>query len=104
MRRVSPRYVTGGNGVPGATIARPAGHRIASAAGDPLFLLGVGSGKTNKRSLIAAIAVTTPSVKTPAVPEVPIRIVGLKLPIVSSRVMRVRSRHSYAATSTGDRA
>jgi hypothetical protein len=104
MRCVRPQWTTGSDGLPVATIARPSDHRIASAAVHSLLLGGFDSGNTIGRSLVAAIARTTPSVNRPAAPDVPMRIVGSKLRMVSSSVMCAGSRHSYVATSSTGRA
>ena len=92
MRYVRPRWTTGSNGLPVATIARPSDHPIASSAVHSLLLVGFDSGNTIGRSLTAAIARTTASVNRPAVPDVPMRIVGLKLRMVSSSVTCAGSR------------
>ena len=79
---------TGANGLPVATIARPSDQRTACSAVHSLLLVGFESGNTIGRAWIAAIDRTTPSVNAPGVPDVPTRIVGLKLRTASSSVTR----------------
>ena len=73
--------------------ARPADQPIASDAVHSLLRVGFDSGNTIGRSLTAAMARTTASVNRPDVPDVPMRIVGLKLRMVSSSVMCAGSQH-----------
>src|SRR4051794_41508009 len=91
IRCVRPSNVTGGNGLPVATIARPSDQVTACSAVHSLLLVGFDSGNTTGRSFTAAIARTTASVNTPGVPEVPSRIVGRKFAIASASDTHARS-------------
>ena len=94
MRWRLPSTVTGSNGLPVATIARPSDQRRASSGVPSVFEVGFESGKTMGRALSRAMARTTGSSKMPGVAEVPISMVGLAFSTVSSSVICVRSLHA----------
>jgi hypothetical protein len=104
MRYLRPPWCTGSNGLPVATIARPSDQRIASSAVHSHFDVGFDSGKISGRSLQLAIRRMTFSVNVPGVAETPMRMDGFAFAIVSSSVMRARSRTVHDADSCGSRA
>src|SRR5512140_1367289 len=76
IRNCLPRYETGANGLPVATMARPSDHRTASFGVHSDFAVGLDSGKMIGRGLLADMRRITFSVKVPGTPEVPRRTVG----------------------------
>src|ERR1700744_4988069 len=80
-----PLWVTGANGEPDATRARPSVQRIRSSAVASDFDVGFESGKIMGRSTFRAISRTIGSENAPPTVENPIRIVASTFPITSAR-------------------
>src|SRR6267378_2699964 len=80
-----PLWLTGANGEPDATRARPSVQRIRSSAVASDFEVGFESGKIIGRSTFRAISRTIGSEKAPPTVENPIRAVALIFPITSAR-------------------
>ena len=77
--------MTGSNGLPVATSARPSDQAITSAGCASELLVGFDSGSTSGRATWLAISRTTASVKAPGSPVVPISTVGFSARTTASR-------------------
>src|SRR6201996_7288978 len=99
-----PLWVTGANGEPDATRARPSVQRIRSSAVASDFEVGFESGKMIGRSTFRAISLTIGSEKAPPTVERPIRIVAFILPITSARPMCPLELRGHPATLISGRA
>src|SRR5258705_8957429 len=99
-----PLWLTGANGEPDATKARPSVQRIRSSAVASDFEVGFESGKIIGRSTFRAISRTIGSEKAPRTVERPIRIVALSFPITSARPMCPLELRGHLATLVSGRA
>ena len=105
MTWVIPLWVTGVNGPPVAINARPSVQAIRSAGVASASAGGLESGKIMGRSVCRAISLTIASVKAPAIPDVPISMVGRTWRITSARPMTFASAPSRSpALDLGGRA
>ena len=85
---VMPLYVTGVKEPPVAIKARPSVQAIRSAGVASASAAGLESGKIMGRSVCHAISRTIASVKAPALPEVPISMVGRTWCTTSAKAYR----------------
>src|ERR1700755_1209969 len=95
---VRPLWVTGANGEPDATKARPLVQRIRSSAVASDFEVGFESGKIIGRSTFRAISRTIGSEKAPPTVEKPIKIVALSFPIPSAKPICPLKLRGHPAT------
>src|ERR1700751_2772536 len=99
-----PSKLTGANGEPDATNARPSVQRIRSSAVASDFEVGFESGKIIGRSIFRAISRTIGSVKAPPTVEKPIIAVPFLFPIPPARPMFPLELRGHPATVLSGRA
>src|SRR6201993_5571054 len=104
MLILRPLGLTGANGEPDATRARPSVQRIRSSAVASDLDVGFESGKIIGRSTLRAISRTIGSENAPKTVEKPIRAVALIFPIMSARPMCPLEVRGHPATSASGRA
>ena len=83
---MSPLWVTGANGLPVATRARPSVQASRSAGTASHIEVGLDSGRTTGRSTWAAMSLMMFSVNAPPWVEAPVSTVGWTWPTTSARL------------------